>query len=478
MRTVRFTAAGLVLAIVALSGARSPAMAQQSPAPVKELATTVRDGFTIAAVGDLIVAYPISQIPDPGFQAVLKLLRDADVATGNYESNVIDGRTFKGSRGAGFGGTPDTPADVKAMGFDLVARSNNHIGEFGMEGLLETNRRIEEGGLVYAGSGETYWAARAPRFVMTNRGRIGMVATAGSFGQEVAEPGRGEWPGRGGQSALRTTRIFMVPPSLWQSVKDLRQAFPNGTGFYAPAWTEKDIDLVGQKFRQDPKATKPYYLFEMNQQDLADILAMVREGKSKSDFMTVAIHAHHFRDTAGGYRGLNVPENEGIDTNPSIPDYMPVFAKAAIDAGADMFQGTGVHALRGIEIYKGRPIFYGLGEFVRQMDVIGITATGRQRESATVGGRDNTSPPAKFESVLPISKFDGGRLTEIRLYPVELAYDTRGSVRGIPRTASPEAAQRILARLQTLSSPLGTTIVVEGNIGVIRTSTPPGTARH
>jgi len=110
----------------------------------------------------------------------------------------------------------------------------------------------------------------------------------------------------------------------------------------------------------------------MNEQDLKDILASVREGKLRSDFMTVAIHAHHFADATGGERGPGVKETIDLDTNPSIADYLPVFAKAAIDNGADAFLGTGVHVLRGIEIYKNRPIFYGLGEFLRQMDVVGL----------------------------------------------------------------------------------------------------------
>jgi hypothetical protein len=58
----------------------------------------------------MIVAYPQSANPDPGFQGVLKLIRDADVATGNYEGNIIDGRTFKGTGPGGFGGTPDVAA--------------------------------------------------------------------------------------------------------------------------------------------------------------------------------------------------------------------------------------------------------------------------------------------------------------------------------------------------------------------------------
>jgi poly-gamma-glutamate capsule biosynthesis protein CapA/YwtB (metallophosphatase superfamily) len=460
---------GLVVSTAAMAAVG--ALQAQSPASSPP---TVRDGFTIASVGDLIVAFPQSDNPDDGFQGVLKLIRGADVATGNYEGNIIDGRHFKGSTAypGGFGGVPEVAADVRKMGWSLVARSNNHAGEFGYEGMEETNRRLEEGGVVYAGAGDTYWAARAPRYVATSRGRVGMVSTASTYAANVmAEPGRGEWPGHGGQSALRTTRLYMVPPTLWQSLMNVRNAFPAGAGWYAPGFTDKSLTLLGEQFRLDPNASKPHYSYQMNQQDLRDILAMVKEGKSRSDFMTVAIHAHHFLETTGGERGPNEPENESIDTNSSIADYLPVFAKASIDAGADAFLGTGVHVLRGIEIYKGRPIFYGLGEFFRQMDVIGLAAMRGTDDAGGSGGESD--PPIKYDSVVAISRFDRGRLTEVRLHPVELANKGVPLVqRGVPRLASPEGARRILARLQKLSAPLGTTIVIEGGIGVIRPDSP------
>jgi poly-gamma-glutamate synthesis protein (capsule biosynthesis protein) len=459
---------GLVAALVAVGAWLVPARAQRGAAPARlaerELATTVTDGFTMAAVGDMIVAYPQSANPDPGFQGVLKLIRDADVATGNYEGNIIDGRFFRGSGPGGFAGTPEVAADIKTMGFDLVARSNNHAGEYGYEGLLETNSWLDKAGVVYAGSGEKYASVRAARFVMTAKGRVGMVATASSFPEAyMAQPGRGEWPGRGGVSALRYTRFFVVPPSLWQSVKSIRDAFPNGTGFYVPTTDTADaVTLLGERFKLDSKATKPYYTYTMNQQDLNDLLAAVTEGKTRSDFMTVAIHAHQFADTKGGERGAGLPDTEDLDTNSSIADFLPVFAKASIDAGADAFLGTGVHVLRGIEIYKGRPIFYGLGEFFRQMDVIGLSGMGGR------GRGDENSPPIKYESIIALTRFDRGTLSEVRLHPIEIADNVRMAHRGIPKLASPPAAQRILARLQKLSAPLGTTITIEGNLGVIR----------
>jgi poly-gamma-glutamate synthesis protein (capsule biosynthesis protein) len=129
-----------------------------------------------------------------------------------------------------------------------------------------------------------------------------------------------------------------------------------------------------------------------------------------------------------------------------------------------------VHTLRGIEIYKGRPIFYGLGEFFRQMDVTGLSGMGLSRGGAN-------SPPVKYESIVAVSRFERGQLSDVRLHPVELNYDGRMAHRGIPRVASPETAQRILSRLQKLSTPFGTNIVIEGNIGVIRARPAGGTAR-
>ena len=459
MRLLRRALLSLMAAGVLLHTPHARLEAQRPPNPPDELATTVRDGFTMASVGDLVIAYPTGGNPDPAFTSITKLIRDADVATANYEANIIDGRSFKGSAPGGFGGTPDVAADVKAMGFDLVARSNNHIGEYGYEGLLETNGWLDKAGLVYAGSGETYWAARAPRFVSTPKGRVGLVATASSYAQNMmAAQGRGEWLGRGGQSALRTRRLYVVPQSMWQAIKSIREAFPTGGSLYAPTGEkENEVSILGNWFRLAATAT-PYYSYEMNQEDLKDILAMVREGKMKSDFMAVSIHAHETHDTGE------------VDVDSSIADFLPQFAKACIDAGADAFLGTGVHVVRGIEIYKGRPIFYGLGEFFRQMDTIGLSAV----KPIERGGRN--SEPIKYEGIVAVSKFDRGQLSELRLYPTDLNREDRLAHRGVPKAASPELAQRTLARLQKLSAPLGTTIAIEGNVGVIRPRPASSTA--
>jgi len=454
-----------VLALCSTFGASSPLGAQSDRSA--ELSSSVDDGFTIAVVGDLIIAHSLEHMmSNPRFAEVVGILQSADIATGNLETQIIDGRTFVGTRGGStHGAEPESAEWLREMGFDIVARPNNHANDYGFEGLVETSRHLDRAGLQHSGFGDTYWAARAARFFTTPRGRVGMVAT--SDNAQPAAPARGEWPGTGGLSPFGVTQYFVVPADSWGAVQRLRDLFPNGTGFYARGANMADrIAAVGQQFRKAPPGvTEPYYTYDINQRDMRDVLAAVSEGKMRSDFITVALHSHDFRDTRGGYRGFGIPEAEHLDTNPSIADYLPTIAKAAIDNGADVFQGTGVHVLRGIEIYNDRPIFYGLGEFLRQRDIGGLAGRGDPSRD----GCEGCPFPAKYESIIAVSEFSGDRLVEVRLYPVELRYDSdRMAHRGIPETAPPEQGRRILERLQELSAPLGTRIIIEQGVGYIR----------
>ena len=97
------------------------------------------------------------------------------------------------------------------------------------------------------------------------------------------------------------------------------------------------------------------------------------------------------------------------------------------------------------------------------MDVVGLSDMG----PLTRG--ESNSPPVKYESIVAVSRFDRGELSEIRLHPIQLTENVRMAHRGLPQAAPPEVARRILERLQRLSAPLGTTITIEGQVGVIRT---------
>ena len=66
-------------------------------------------------------------------------------------------------------------ADMKAMGITIVNRANNHTGDNGDEGMFSTNTLLEEVGIVHAGTGRNLEEARDAAYLMTPKGRVGLV---------------------------------------------------------------------------------------------------------------------------------------------------------------------------------------------------------------------------------------------------------------------------------------------------------------
>jgi poly-gamma-glutamate synthesis protein (capsule biosynthesis protein) len=159
----------LVLAGTGIVARQPPVPAPRDPQ--RELAMSVADGFTLAAVGDCIIARPVSQTP--GFAPVGRIIHDADSAFGNFEGTAIDLSRTPAVPQAEFGGvwiigSPSVAKDLKAIGFDVMSRANNHATDWGLEGMRQTSRALDEAGIVHAGVGEHRAAARAARYFDTD----------------------------------------------------------------------------------------------------------------------------------------------------------------------------------------------------------------------------------------------------------------------------------------------------------------------
>ena len=76
--------------------------------------------------------------------------------------------------------------------------------------------------------------------------------------------------------------------------------------------------------------------------------------------------------------------------------------------------------------------------------------------------------PESWESVLVFLRWRLGGLLEIQLYPVSLNAGASYSARGRPVLCEPEQAEKILSNLESMSKPLGTTLQLQENVGIIR----------
>lgn len=432
--------------------------------------TDVADGFTVVAVGDLIVSRALTKGRHAGFGEVVSILRDADVTFGNMETNIFDIRSFAGSPQAEYGGAyhvslPELGPDLKEMGFNLVSFANNHSFDWGVEGMRETMRALDQNEIVHAGVGENLAQAGASRFLETKRGRVALISCATTFTpmSRACDPA-GEAPGRPGVNGLRLSRTVVVPQEKLAILGEVRDLLPGGNDIRLGADV---VVLEGMCYKAGAVAG---YSYEANPLDLQNILRNLRRGKQFSDFCIVTNHGHE-------------PGNWSQEP----ADYEQAFAHQLIDAGADAYIVHGPHQLRGIEIYKGKPIFYSLGNFIMDdlrtpvgadmFDAYGkdpATHTDADVTAAEMSTGYDTAPgfsdPVYYESVIAVSRYEDNRLAELRLHPIELGHSERFANRGVPRIASASQSRVILERLQKLSAPFGTKIALESNVGIIRLS--------
>lgn len=428
-----------------------------------ELLPSVADGFSLAATGDCLATRPLAPTleRDPGSAEVVALLRGATVAFGNMETSILDIRGFTGAPRTvedwGMFGPPSVATDLAALGFRLMSRANNHAMDWGAEGMRETGRHADAAGIVHAGAGERLANARAPRYVETPKGRVGLVSMVSMprWDQDAALDPFGEVPGRPGVNALRLQRTITVPPAALEALQELARTME--------PWAEQrhaEVSVLDSRFVEGP-AVEVHH--EPDPDDLRQILRASRLGKQHADALVVSAHIHE----------------EGPDAA-TPPPFLVDLARATIDAGADVFVGHGVHRLWPVEMHAGRPILYGLGNFIWSDLVEGVHgglfasahASGAPLHphatdadvNATLAGYvdDGYSRSVVAEAVF------GGGTWELRLHPIDLGLGGPLTNRGIPRTADPETAAAILKHLQTISEPFGTTVVLQDGIGIVR----------
>jgi poly-gamma-glutamate capsule biosynthesis protein CapA/YwtB (metallophosphatase superfamily) len=423
--------------------------------------------ISFALTGDSIITRKLAVYDEPAFMRVINLIRDADVAFTNLEMLFHDYEPYAMSASGGtyMRAEPALVKDLVWAGFDMVSRANNHSGDYGVLGMNLTTKYVADAGLVQAGVGQSLAEAREAKFLETPKGRIALISLASTFPDHSrAGRTRGDIPARPGLNPLRFETITTVTP---ERMTTLQQMAAEINGRPAPTGPPpKTLNFFGRRFTA---GDKPGVTTVPRQEDLDEIAAVVRSASGLADYTIVTIHAHE------GGRDRLVPA-----------DFLVTFARAMVDAGADMFVGHGPHVLRGIEIYKGKPILYSLGDFIFQNETL-LRLPSENYEPYELGpdkhvndfndaryNFDKSGFPADrmiWEAVVAVPKFRGEQLAELSLHPITLGFGKPRSVRGRPLFAEGELGQKILDDVIKLSSEMGTKISVRDGVGYVTLST-------
>jgi poly-gamma-glutamate capsule biosynthesis protein CapA/YwtB (metallophosphatase superfamily) len=424
----------------------------------------------VAVTGDSFITQRLPR-DEENLNKIKEFLLDCDVRFTNFEVVL---HNFDQAPSATSGGTwaaarPNVLKDLKWLGFNLLACANNHSLDWLHGGLLSTIQALEKDDWVFAGIGRNLAEAGQPKYLETKNGRVALISVTSSFDQwHKAGEQRPDVPGRPGVNPLGHKQIHKISSETMQKLKQIDASTDVNAA--------RDLN-VSEGFWKDHSG--PYLfgnlLFEegepgtetyMDQEDAKRIAKAIKEAARQADTVFVSLHAHEMK-------GTNKDKPAG---------FLKEFSRFCIDEGAHAVIGHGPHILRGIEIYRNRPIFYSLGDLIFQNDTVErqpaefyqlydldsrhTTADGMDARSKK-GTRGLAANRKVFESVIASFSIEEDLITGIELLPITLGFEKSRAGKGRPSFANEVDGERILNELAELSSEFGTTIQIESGKGYI-----------
>ncbi|MCD8224140.1 MAG: CapA family protein [Clostridiales bacterium] len=255
----------------------------------------------IACVGDLILDEPGPM--EPYFEGSRQTLQTQDVLIGHVETPHT---TRNLPSCIDIQAPPSNPEhlDVLAdIGFDIATVAGNHLYDCGPYGVTDTVDRLKSLGIQPVGGGANITEAKKPAIVEKDGLKIGVLsynATGPKLGWAMSQK-----PGAN----------YVPVETSYIAARDM-------PGCPAKTYT---------------------FIWPQNIKQLQDEVAALR---AKVDILAVVFH-----------------KGNGGD-HPRLDNYEQPLCYAALDAGADMIFAHHHHVLKGVELYKGKPIYHGLGNFV------------------------------------------------------------------------------------------------------------------
>ena len=352
------------------------------------------------AVGDI---GPLRDDAELLFEPTRELLRSADITFGQLEKCLSARGTQQLYLNKSLGRVHPRVAGVIAdAGFDVVSFASNHTLAYSNEGLFDTVENLSGHGVKVIGAGENIAAARRPAVFEVAGTTVGFLAYC-----SVVPRGFQAMENKPGLAPVRVRTFYEqrdwqpgTPPRI------ITQAYPE------------------------------------------DVEAMVRDINALRARVDVVVVSHHW----------------GIHYVPAvIADYQFEVGHATIDAGADIVIGHHPHILKGIEIYKGKPILYSIGSFALEHPTKDVTGTELaeliKQYNLTIDPRWEryAFPVDSQKTVIVKCTLTDGQLGRVSLIPAWINPQAQTEVLAAadPRSDEVLSYLRYLCDYYSLDTPLG-----------------------
>jgi poly-gamma-glutamate capsule biosynthesis protein CapA/YwtB (metallophosphatase superfamily) len=415
------------------------------------------------ATGDSFITRTIPT-ENEAFKQVSDVIRKGDARFTNLEVTVHDDEGFPSaiSGGTWSKAHPEVLGTLAAYGFNMMAWANNHTLDYSYGGLEATRQALERYDGVHAGAGRNLAEAAAPKYLECPSGRVAIIAATSTFHDcWSAGDQRPDAQGRPGINPLHFETRYRIDKEKLKALQEIaevtginaRSELSEKEGYRSPppSGTYRFGQDLFEASEVEGKVTIP------NTKDIERLIRSVKAAAKSADYVMVSLHSHEMQ--------------YGDKTEPA--DFFCAAARACIDAGAHAILGHGPHILRGIEIYKKRPIFYSLGNFIFQNETVSslpadfytkyglghehtVVEAFEARKQLTQNGLAGNDKA--WKSAIAYWEMEEGELTKLQLYPVDLGMELPVYRRGVPCLID---ATDHFAYLKELCAPWGTELWVD-----------------
>ncbi len=340
---------------------------------------------TMLAVGELVLEEPHGEF---FLSLAAPVLKSADIVVGQGEIVFT-------SRGVStyvemfhpYIGCP--PANIQALadaGFNVITLAGNHIWDSGAPGIDDTITGLRNFNIATVGAGMNIDEARRPAIIERNGMRFGFLSY-----NCIGPMGSWATPAKPGCAFVRII-------------------------------THYELNTP------DPGGPPEVYTFA-EPRSLALMVDDIKKLRPLCDILVVALH-------------------KGILSSPDkLAMYDQQVSHTAIDAGTDLVLGHHSHGIKGIELYKGKTIFHGLGRFVPAM----APETEAQIEARVyLGAPGGGSNPAKNQTIIAKCIISDGLISQVSYLPCLINQQRQPEV-----LKNDERGQQIFESMDKLTKNLG-----------------------
>ena len=355
----------------------------------------------ITVVGDVQVN---RQKPEEAFSFVQNVFDDSDFRFCQLESTISEKGEVR----------PDiqNPAHrvpskmVKAFSdakINAVTMAGNNNLDYGPAALFDTVNILKENHIDAIGVGRDIDEARQPHYYEIKGMKIAILNFC-----SILRTGFSATNNRTGVSPLHVSTFYESLENIYEQ----------------PGTPCKTITLVNRK-------------------DLKEACKLISFAKKNSDFVITCFHW-------------------GVHFTHDLAIYQPDVAYSAIDAGADVVIGTHPHCLQPADIYKQKPIFYSLGNFIFDQPEKEVNKNIKKYlkvyNLSPKSGADNYPHPKHCRDTMILKLYISKEKTICKIIPAFTGSD--GTTRVVDRNSVD--GKRIFNLIQNLSNEYKTNLTDKG----------------